>query len=152
MAPARKDLQKFTESKTKVNQIQQLERITEKDMAELTAKEKNDFQEIITSKLNTSKDEELDALIYKIDEILPLSTKNQLWEHNHVKISIALSKLMQDYGLMPTKNQIAKETGLSRQTIFNHIKEYSSNPLYLKEVEQFKLLSNKVLAKVLSTL
>ena len=148
MAPAKKDLQKFTESESKVSKILELERITEKDLTDLTVKEKNDLQEIIVSQFNTFKGEKLDELVYKIDDILPIDTRNQLWENNHYKISVAMTKLMKDQGFMPTKNQIAVESGLSRQTIHKHINDYSSNPLYLKDVEQFRFLSNKVLARV----
>jgi len=148
MAPAKKDLQKFTESELKVSKILELERITEKDLTDLTVKEKNDLQEIIVSQFNTFKGDDLDVLMYKIDDILPIDTRNQLWENNHYKISVAMTKLMKEQGFMPTKNQIAVESGLSRQTIHKHINDYSSNPLYLKDVEQFRFLSNKVLARV----
>jgi len=148
MTPIKKGLQKFTESEKKINALMELNKISFEDTSKLNNEERLLMMEICTEKINTLKGQDRDELLYKLEDVMPLTIKNQLWENNHIKISIALSKLMQDYGIMPTRNQLADETGLSRQTIFNHLKEYSSNPLYLKDVEQFKLLSNKVLAKV----
>ena len=148
MAPAKKDLQKFTESELKVNQILQLEKITDQDIATLAKEERGMFYDEMSKKLNTLKDIERDEFITQIDAVITIPVKNQLWENNHYKITCALTKCINEYGTMPTKNQLAEETGLSRQTIFNHINEYSTNPLYLKDVEQFRFLSNKVLARV----
>ncbi len=49
---------------------------------------------------------------------------------------------------MPTKNELAESTGLSRQTIHKHLKEYATHPLYEGYIEQFKFMAPKVLAKV----
>ena len=49
---------------------------------------------------------------------------------------------------MPTKTEIAIKTELSRQTIHKHLKEYTSHPQYLQQVEQFRFMTSKVLAKV----
>jgi len=51
---------------------------------------------------------------------------------------------------MPLKIDIAEKTGLSRPTIDKHLKEYTSNPLYIQEEEQFRFMTSKVLAKVFS--
>ena len=50
---------------------------------------------------------------------------------------------------MPSKNEIALETDLSRQTIHKHLKEYAQHPQYVQQAEQFRLMTTKVLAKVL---
>ena len=55
---------------------------------------------------------------------------------------------MEDYGKMPTKNQISEEAGLSRQTISKHLKDYQSHPLYAEEMRKFKFMADRVLAKV----
>jgi len=49
---------------------------------------------------------------------------------------------------MPTQSEIAAKTGLSRQTIHKHIQEHSNHPLYLSEVENFRFMASKVLAKM----
>ncbi|HXI01473.1 MAG TPA: hypothetical protein VNI52_14485 [Sphingobacteriaceae bacterium] len=148
MVVKKKGLQKFTESEKKVNDVMSLERITKKDVEHLSDAERISLNEIIAEKLNKINGEERDELIYKLNEIMPVNVKNQLWENNHYKITCALTKCINDYGTMPTKNQLAEETGLSRQTIHKHINDYATNPLYLKELDQFRFLSNKVLSKV----
>src|SRR5450432_3061897 len=49
---------------------------------------------------------------------------------------------------MPSKNSLAEKTGLSRVTINKHIREYQTHPQYLLELEQFRFMGSKVLAKV----
>lgn len=55
---------------------------------------------------------------------------------------------MNEYGSMPSKNQIAAKTELSRQTVHKHLKEYTSDPRFLEQIEQFRFMTSKVLAKV----
>jgi hypothetical protein len=75
-------------------------------------------------------------------------TRNQYWETNDNKITAAIAKLMQDYGRMPAKREIATETGLSRKTIHQHLKKYSEHDLYIGQVEQFRFMADTVLAKI----
>ncbi|MBK7965968.1 MAG: hypothetical protein IPK10_12255 [Bacteroidetes bacterium] len=49
---------------------------------------------------------------------------------------------------MPSKAEIAAKTELSRQTVHKHIKEYSVHPLYLVQLERYRFLTGKVLARV----
>lgn len=148
MKAKKQGLQKFTESEIKINALLELEQITEKDKDILTDAEKIQFGEVVTKKLNGLKGQERDELLKKVELITTESTKNQLWENNHIQITSAISKLMQDFGCMPTKSHLATETGLSRQTITKHIKEYQAHPQYLLEMEQFRFMGSKVLAKV----
>lgn len=57
---------------------------------------------------------------------------------------------MEEYGKMPTKNQIVEETGLSRQTIGKHLKNYQTHPLFAEERLKFKFMSDRILAKLYS--
>ena len=79
---------------------------------------------------------------------MPEDVKNQLWEINHNRITYAIATLIQECGRMPSKNEIAERSELSRQTIYKHINDYATHPQYLQQVEQFRFLSEKVLAKV----
>jgi predicted transcriptional regulator len=56
--------------------------------------------------------------------------------------------MMRQYGTMPTKNAIAEKTGLSRQTVAKHLKEYQRHPEFTAEMEQFKFMAPSVLAGV----
>lgn len=144
----KKSLQKFTETEAKINKILSLEQITPSDLAPLSKPEQDHLFAILTEQLNNSKGIERDKICKKIELFAPEETKNQLWEYNHNQITWAISTLMQDCGRMPTKTEIATKTELSRQTVHKHLKEYINNPLYIQEVEQFRFMTSKVLAKV----
>ena len=145
---ANKSLQKFTESEMKVNKILELEIITRDDIKPLNPAELKYLSEVITEKFNRIKGEERDNFYEKIEPITNYAFKNQLWEVNHNNITYAISSLMQEYGRMPSKAEIATKTELSRQTVHNHLKEYNNHPLYLQQIEQFRFMTSKVLAKV----
>ena len=50
---------------------------------------------------------------------------------------------------MPTKTEIATKTVLSRQTIHKHLKDFATHPLYAEQMLQFKIMADRVMAKVL---
>ncbi|MCS3733809.1 hypothetical protein [Mucilaginibacter dorajii] len=76
------------------------------------------------------------------------NTKNDIWERNHMQISNAIANHMRKHGVMPSKNDIAQETGISRQTVAKHIKEYKEHPEFAAQMEQFKFMGHKILANV----
>jgi predicted transcriptional regulator len=49
---------------------------------------------------------------------------------------------------MPSKTEIANKIELSRQTVHKHLKEYANHPEHLEQIEQFRFMTSKVLAKV----
>jgi len=144
----KRSLQKFTKSETKINNILSLEQITPKDLEQLNEKESTLLMEIISEKFNNLKGIERDKFHKKIEPITGETAKNQVWENNHNTITWAISTLIQEYGRMPSKSEIAIKTELSRQTVHKHLKEYMSHPQYLEQIEQFKFMTSKVLAKV----
>lgn len=87
-------------------------------------------------------------LYEKLDPVMIPENKNQLWEYNHIQITSAISTLIQEFGRMPSKQEIATKTELSRQTVHKHLKEYSTHPQYLIQMEQFKFMTSKVLSRV----
>ena len=144
-----KGLQKFTESEIKIQQLLQKEKITTADLDNvLTDTERDLWAKEMTEKLNNLKGVERDRFLEKIEGITTQGTKNQIWEVNHVTITRAISKHIQDYGMLPNKNQIAEATGLSRTTIHKHLKEYDTHPLYAEEMRKFRFMSDRVLAKM----
>lgn len=144
----KKGLQKFTECEAKINKIIALEQITSKDLEPFSESEKICLMKILTERFNKLNGTERDKFYKKIEAITSDTTKNQLWENNHNQITRAISTLIQDYGRMPNKTEIASKTELSRQTIHKHIKEYTNHPQYLGQIEQFRFLTSKVLAMV----
>jgi DNA-binding phage protein len=145
---AKKSLQKFTETEVKINNLLSLKQITENELEPLSEAEKDLLMVKINERYNELKGTERDNFLRKIEPITNEITKNQLWENNHVEITCAISNLMQECGRMPTVTQIANKTDLSRQTIHKHLKEYTNHPQFIEQMEQFKFMNSKVLAKV----
>jgi len=141
-------LQKLTESEIKVNEILSLEIITQADIRPLNDKELSLLNSIVSEKMRSLTGEERDLLLKKIDLFMDDAIRNQLWESNHNQITYAISTLMQELGRMPSKNEIAAKSELSRQTIYKHMNDYASHPQYLQQIEQFRFMTSKVLAKV----
>jgi len=144
MKTNRKVLQKLTKSEAKINKILTLKQITPSDLKTLTKTEKRKLFDILNDKINSSKGSDRDQLFEKIEPIAGIEMKNQLWEYNHLRITAVILNLMQEYNRIPTMNEISDETGLSRQTIHKHLKEYSNHPLFLEQIEQFNFMASIV--------
>jgi predicted transcriptional regulator len=138
----------FPALRVKVDNLLAQQRITEKDIEDLNDLERNYLAEIATQKLQQLKGKERDNFINKIEPIMPAHAKNRVWEYNHYVITSAISKIMREHGYMPSKSDIADETGLSRQTVAKHLIEYKTQPEYKAEIEQFKYMTPKLLANV----
>jgi hypothetical protein len=132
----------------KFDHLLSLEKITLKDIKDLGMPERHLLGKIITNKLEQLTGTERDNFLNKIELVMAADMKNIVWERNHMVISEAISNFMRKYGVMPTKNAIADETGLSRQTVSTHFKEYTSHPEFTAQVEQFKFMSHNILANV----
>ncbi len=143
-----KGLQKVTKLELKKKSLWALNQITHKELDILTNDERSEFLKEVNEKLAILKGDERAELLKQFELIFSDETKNQLWEYNHSNITSAISTLMQEYGRMPSKKELAEKTGLSRPTIDRHLKEYTNNPLYIQEVDQFRFMTSKVLAKV----
>lgn len=141
-------LQKLTESQIKITRLLELEKITKKDYKDFSNEELLLLSDEVTKRLNETKGIEKEKLLEKIDDVITTDTKNQLWENNHNSITWAIATLMQDYGRMPSKTEISNKTELSRQTVHKHLKEYVNHSEYLEQIEQFRFMTSKVLAKV----
>lgn len=141
-------LQRFTNFEQKKKHLWSLKQITYKDLDILTTNERSEYLKEVNEKLTNAKGFERDFLLKQFEPVFDTETKNQCWEYNHSSITIAIATLMQEYGRMPSKVELAERTKLSRPTIDKHLKEYTNNPLYIQEVEQFKFMTSNVLAKV----
>src|SRR5436189_6039844 len=97
-------LQKFTDSKSKFEYLLQKAKLTADDLDEiLNSKERIEFGQFMTDKLNNAKGMERDLILEKVDGITAKETKTQFWEYNNNRITWAISTLMQEYGRMPSK-------------------------------------------------
>jgi len=138
----------LTAPATKINHLLALEKITPKDIEGLNQAERQHLAETSTQLLAPLKDVERDNFLNKIELIVPESTKTAIREYNHSLINSAVSNYMGKHGVMPNKSAIARETGLSRQTVAKHFVTYKRHPEHTAEMEQFKFMAPNVLATV----
>ncbi|MEO6850175.1 MAG: hypothetical protein ABI203_07065 [Mucilaginibacter sp.] len=137
-----------TVARRDINHILALNKITPKDIEDFTNSQRKQLAKTCDKKLKRLTGAARDNFLEKIDLLLPASTKNDIWESNHMIISETVAELMQEYGTMPTKHAIAAQTGISRQTIAKHLNEYKRHPAFTEQVEQFKFMAPQLLANV----
>jgi DNA-binding phage protein len=145
---AKKGLQKVTDSEDKLYGLLSLERITDNDIDQLNQDEKKQFSEIVNEQIHKVTGSERDEIYKKIEDILSDQTKNDFWEYNHTRIMQVIDLLMQELGRMPSRSEIAQKTDLSRTTVYRHLKEYTTHPLYLEQLQKMRILASNVIAKV----
>lgn len=141
-------LQKFTKKQIKVNRVLAMKTITINVWNSLNKREKRIANGILVERFNNAKGIERDKILAKMDSITGEQTKNQIWTINQTRISNSIVKLTQEFNRMPSKDEIAEECGLSRQTIHKHLSEYAEHPLFKEELTQFKFASTSLLAKI----
>jgi DNA-binding transcriptional regulator YhcF (GntR family) len=147
---AKKSSQKFTHRSEQINALLAMDQITPDKFNALNNRQQDTLLKYANDIINTLTGKDRDDFIHKLDLIAAPETKNSIWEYNHNRVTAVISKLMQEYGRMPSKTEIAAETGLSRQTVHKHLNEYENNPLHQEQQKQFRFMANKVLAKVFS--
>src|ERR1700749_1967612 len=135
----------LTESEQKITALMVLEKITVSDLDNSDQAERQYLGVVCTKMLQNLRDTERDDFLNKIAHIIPESNQQQIWEYNHETITNAIARLTEQYGSMPTKSQLAEETGLSRQTISKHLKEYQANPGHTEQIEQFKIVAPRLM-------
>ena len=148
MKISKKDLQKFTDAKTCLEFLLSKPKIIWADFDDIKPTIKAEIETMLTERINSLKGKELDKFIEKVDSLIPQSGRNALWEKNHNTITANISNGMQEYGRMPSMYELESKTGLSRQTISKHLKEYSTHPLFLEQAELFKFMHAKILANL----
>ncbi len=143
-------LRKLTDSKNKVKELLSKSKITQEDVNTLDEDGHKIFGKRLNEMVNELKDKERDAFLHKIDEIINSETRNSLWEYNHVQIINHISESVRNFSRMPTKAELSKSTGLSRQTIDKHFKEFRKHPLFIEHMEQYQFMTQKVMAIMLN--
>ena len=77
-----------------------------------------------------------------------MSEKELLWEKNHAKISSAIVDHLFEQSTMPPKSLIADITGLSRETVYKHMRTLTETPAQHDQADSFGLIAEHVLAQV----
>jgi len=77
-------------------------------------------------------------------------TANELiWEDNHQKLAAAIANYVAEYGSMPNKGYLAEATGLSRETVYKHIKAFAESPNDKSILAGINIMTEHVVASVL---
>ena len=77
------------------------------------------------------------------------SEKERIWEENHREIAKFITQHLGEFGAMPAKSIIAKATGLSRETVYKHLRRYAEKPVDENDMSSFDLMTEQVIAQVL---
>jgi hypothetical protein len=144
----RKGLQKLTETRRRIMEILEKPEVMKADLKSLDNDGMAMLQEVVNERLKAIKGEELDKYIAKILDIITPESRNSMWEDNHRRIINEISKYIDNTGRMPTMFELMDKTGLSRQTLGKHLKEYRSHPQYIEHMEQFRFMGQRVLSKM----
>lgn len=151
MKSKKESLQKFTLIEQKFENLFKQSTIEISDLENFTEAERQLFDKEVINRIqkNQGDNKATLSLLNKVIDVVPQYVRNQTWEYNHQTITQAIASCISDTGIMPDKNTIADKAGLTRQTIHKHLKEYAKHPLNMEHKEKFKLMTTKVLSKVL---
>jgi hypothetical protein len=139
----------FTKMKQRVTELLTGRKVSNEDLMSLSVEERAEFRECIQRLFDEAEGDERDDLYNRMEGILTSQTRNEMWEYNHSKILDEITRFVDTYGRMPSKMELSSGTGLSRQTINKHFKEYRTHPLFVEHMEQFEFMGQRVLSKML---
>lgn len=75
--------------------------------------------------------------------------RNITWEANHQKIMTVIDDAMEYMGaITPSITEISKATGLSRKTIYEHLKNHNTHPAFRQKSELFNIMEFEVLMHI----
>lgn len=141
-----KGLQKFTNSEEKYSYLFGLDYIVSKDLGILTQEELDEFRDRARDLVHSITDPmERHIKSIKFENCFDESVRNRIWENNHVVVVQKMAQLLTEYNRMPTCLEISLETGLSRTTVYKHLKELHYHELQIHQLNNFKALIPNVL-------
>ena len=138
-----------TEPNTKIKNLLESRQVNLDDLKGLDEGELVQFRAQVNKLARELDGEGLDELLCKLELVTCQKTKNEYWERNHSLIVHEISKYLKTCGRMPVIRELESLTGISRQTLTKHLKEYKKSVLYQDHLIQFQFMSHKVLAKKL---
>jgi hypothetical protein len=72
--------------------------------------------------------------------------QSRVWEQNHKAIMACIRPYICANGRTPTSTYIAEQTGISRQTVRRHIRDFAMQPHYREHTGMFKYMTTDLLA------
>ncbi len=115
--------------------------LSPKDIKHLSADERELMLQEYLRRVQNITGTARDAYQQQIDDLLSGEVRNALWEENRALITNAISSHLQLHGTVPGKTKLSLLTGLSRQTIHRHLKEYNTSPYMADEADKLKVIS-----------
>lgn len=147
MSNSEKSLQKLTDLQIAQEFLSQ-KKLTMKGFWKLTKPQQDLLNEEINRRINTLTGERKDMFVAKLNGLLDKEDKNQLWQHNHTRIQTTLSNLLMEYNRMPTVDKLAQQSGVSRQTVYKHLKHFNTQKQYKEEWDRIRYASISIFATV----
>ena len=77
---------------------------------------------------------------------LELEEKSIIWEDNHAAITRAYSDVLHQYERRPTKTELAKMTGLHRNTVAKHMHWMALEDTLQEAMSELKFITPKITA------
>jgi hypothetical protein len=114
----------------------------------LPKEERSKYVAAINKGLNYLSHDDRDRFIGKLSAILQTQARQDLWEVNHFLILKAIDSLTREYNRFPSKQELAKDTGLSRVTITKHLREYYKSEKYAERQDEYLVMRENVLARL----
>lgn len=90
-----------------------------------------------------------EKMLAHIEDLSEQDVKNRKWEANHRRITWSMSVFVHNRGRMPTHNEIARDTNLSRQTVLKHLQTYQNHPLFNEQFGYFQFMVHRVMGVLL---
>ena len=138
-----KSLQKLT-----VSDLIKKDVIEREDIKHLKGKDLTELQDYLEQKLLSSKGDERDKILKQMSPIITKETHNMLYEYNHALIWSEIRIYLVNNGSIPSVTALSESTGLSRQTVNKHMKEFKEERIYKEQQEQFEILLSSVYSVV----
>ncbi len=122
--------------------------ITKEQYFQMTEEDQHELLRIANQYQQDLKGTARDEHYKKFWELIPKDNRSSLWESNHVRIINSIHKDLIDHGSMPTVTRLQELTGISRKTIYKHLKEYKQSEFYQNIKDEFQMLHSQVLKVV----
>jgi len=138
-------------TKPKMNRLILQEHLSPADVSGFNEAQRKKIKMALVKKLQTTAAKDQVAVLEKIALVSnDPGLKSDVWEINHSKVKAAITAYLTEHGCLPNQLALVQKTGLCRQTISMHLKEYHNQPSYSEHLEQLKLMKMTVLEQVLA--
>jgi hypothetical protein len=117
----------------------------------LSKPDRDKIGDAIVERLKKCQPEEQVSLLAKFAAVCenPM-IKHDIWEINHSRMIAVIAGHLAEHGTMPNQSVLAEKTGISRQSIVKHLKEYRKESGYAEKIEKLKMMKMTVIEYMLA--